>query len=120
MTDAQILTVALATVPTMITVLIGILINNARMNDLNARMNDLRSSMDERSGDLRAYIDAHFNGIDARFDMVDNAIETRFAAVNDRFNGLDRRLDEMKDMWRAELHRVEEVLDARLKHLEHR
>ena len=77
MTDAQILTIALATVPTMITVLIGILINSSRL------------------GDLRCYMDA-------------------------RFNDVDRRLDEMKDMWRSELHRVEEVLDARLKHLEDR
>lgn len=28
------------------------------------------------------------------------------------------RLDDLRDLWRAELHRVEEVLDARLKHLE--
>lgn len=27
-------------------------------------------------------------------------------------------LDDMRDLWRAELHRVEEVLDARLKHPE--
>lgn len=70
MTDTQMLTVALASVPTMITVLIGILINNARLSDLK-------------------------NHVDARFD-------------------------DMKDMWRSELHRVEEVLDARLKHLEER
>ena len=95
MTDAQILTIALATVPTMITVLIGILINNSRMSDLNARMGDLRSSVDGRFTDLRAHMDL-------------------------RFNEVDRRMDEMKDMWRSELHRVEEVLDARLKHLEER
>ena len=40
-------------------------------------------------------------------------IDTRFAVV-------DRRFDEMKEMWHSELHRVEEVLDARLKHLEER
>jgi hypothetical protein len=33
---------------------------------------------------------------------------------------MDARFDDMKDMWRSELHRVEEVLDARLKHLEER
>jgi len=88
MTDAQILTIALASVPTMMTVLIGILINSSRMSDL-------RSSVDSRFGDLRSYMDL-------------------------RFNDVDRRLDEMKDMWRSELHRVEEVLDARLKHLEDR
>jgi hypothetical protein len=84
MTNSQILAIALANVPTMITVLIGILINNARL------------------GDLRHYIDARFNQVDQRFDEV------------------DRRFDDMKDIWRSELHRVEEVLDARLKHLEER
>ena len=70
MTDTQMLTVALASVPTMITVLIGILINNARLTDLR--------------------------------------------------NHVDHRFDDMKAMWTSELHRVEEVLDARLKHLEER
>ena len=30
------------------------------------------------------------------------------------------RFDDMRDLWRAELRRVEEVLDARLRHLEER
>ena len=34
MTETQLLTVALTTVPTMIVILIGILINNARLNDV--------------------------------------------------------------------------------------
>lgn len=33
---------------------------------------------------------------------------------------LDKRLDDFEKVWRAALHRVEEVLDARLKHLEER
>ena len=40
--------------------------------------------------------------------------------INARFNGVDQRFNDMRDLWRAELHRVEEVLDARLKHLEER
>jgi hypothetical protein len=44
-----------------------------------------------------------------------NSMET---SVNQRFDALDRRFDDMRDLWRSELHRVEEVLDARLKHLE--
>lgn len=32
----------------------------------------------------------------------------------------DARFDDMREMWRAELHRVEEVLVARLKHFEER
>jgi hypothetical protein len=68
----------------MLTVLVGILINNSRLNDLNSRIADLRGDMD------------------SRFDRV------------------DQRFDEMRDLWRVELHRVEEVLDARLKHIEAR
>jgi hypothetical protein len=70
MSDTQLLTIALAAVPNMLAVLVGILINNARLTDLRVHM--------------------------------------------------DSRFDEMRDLWRAELHRVEEVLDARLKHLEDR
>jgi hypothetical protein len=64
------MTIALASVPTMLAVLVGILINNSRLSD------------------LRSHIDIRF--------------------------------EEMKEMWRSELHRVEEVLDARLRHLEER
>ena len=42
--------------------------------------------------------------VGARLTSFENAINTRF--------------DDMRDLWRAELHRVEEVLDARLKHIE--
>jgi hypothetical protein len=37
-----------------------------------------------------------------------------------RFDAIDKRFDDMRDLWRAELRRVEEVLDARLKHIEER
>jgi hypothetical protein len=40
--------------------------------------------------------------------------------VTTRFNSMDRRFDDMRDLWRAELRRVEEVIDARLRHLEER
>ena len=47
-------------------------------------------------------------------------MNSKFSSVNARFDAIDRRFDDMRDLWRAELHRVEEVLDARLKHLESR
>ena len=71
------LSIALASVPTMLTVLIGILINNSRLTDMNTRITELRSHM-------------------------------------------DARFDDMRVTWQAEWRRVEEVLDARLKHLEER
>jgi hypothetical protein len=72
----------IALVPTMMTVLIGIFINNARLSDLRAHM-------------------------DARFSDVDK-----------RFNEVGRRFEQLQTLWRSELRRVEQVLDARLKHIE--
>jgi hypothetical protein len=80
----QILSIALASVPTMLTVLMGILINNSRLGDVNARIGDVNA----RINDLRSHMDSRF--------------------------------DEMRSAWQSELRRVEEVLDARLKHLEER
>lgn len=60
-------------------------------------------------GLLLAYINAKFENVTQRFEGVDR-----------RFEGIDRRFDDMRALWLAELHRVEEVLDARLKHLEER
>jgi hypothetical protein len=91
MNDQQILTIALASAPTMLTVLIGILLNNARLSDLNNRLGDMNARIGEtnaRIAELRSH--------------------------------MDMRFDETKDLWRSELHRVEEIIDARLKHLEDR
>jgi hypothetical protein len=43
---------------------------------------------------------------------------TRIGETNIRIGELRPHMDEMKDLWRSELHRVEEVIDARLKHIE--
>ena len=91
MSDTNLLSIALAAVPTMLAVLVGILINNSRLSDMNARMGDTNASIRE----LRGHMDS-------------------------RFNDVDRRFDEMRDLWRSELYRVEQVIDARLKHLEDR
>jgi len=91
MSGNQILAVALTTVPTMLVVLIGILINNSRLTDMSSRISDMNtriSDMNTRITELRSHMDARF--------------------------------DDMRETWRSELHRVEEVIDARLKHLEER
>ena len=62
-------------------------------------------------GLLLAYINAKFDGVNAKFDSINAKFDAKFDGVNQRF-------DDMRDLWRAELHRVEEVLDARLKHIE--
>lgn len=60
---------------------------------------------------------AQFN---AKIGRIDTKIDVRFDAVNTRFDAVNTRFDDMRDLWRAELRRVEEVLDARLKHIEER
>jgi hypothetical protein len=56
-----------------------------------------------------AYINAKIGKVESKFDGIDR-----------RFDAIDKRFDDMRDLWRAELRRVEEVLDARLKHIEER
>ena len=58
--------------------------------------------------------------IKARFEASDKSTSVRFDGVNQRFDAINQRFDDMRDLWRAELRRVEEILDARLKHLEER
>jgi hypothetical protein len=90
MADAQsILTVGLPT----LAVLIGILVNNSRFNDFNSRLNELRSDMNRR-----------FDDTNRRFE--------------DRFDDVNRRIEDTRDLLRAAFLRVEQVLDARVKHLE--
>jgi hypothetical protein len=95
-------TVALSSAPTMIPVLIGILLNHSRLSD------------------LRSYMEGRFGALEARFAEIGR----RFGETNRRIEELDKkmdqRFDDMKSTWRSELHRVEEVLDARLKHFEER
>jgi hypothetical protein len=78
MNDTQILAIAMSTAPTMLIVLVGILINNARLGDLsnslNSRLNDMHTRIGEtntRIGELRSHMDVRF--------------------------------EEMKDLWRSEL-----------------
>ena len=93
MTDTQILTIAMSTAPTMLIVLVGILINNARLGDLSSSLNSRLNDMHTRIGETNTQIGELRSHIDVRFE-------------------------EMKDLWRPELHRVEEVIEARLKHIE--
>jgi len=69
-------------------------------------------------GLLMAYINAKIDGLDGKINQGFEGINQRFEGINQRFEGINRRFDDMRDLWRAELRRVEEVLDARLKHLE--
>ncbi len=121
--QAMVQTAISAGIPTL-AVLVGILVNNSRLSDL-------RAHMDDRLNDLRAYVDTRFADIDRHLADVDSRMadlrtimDRRLANVDSRMTDLrthmDTRFEDLKAMWRSELHRVEEVMDARLKHLEER
>ena len=80
----QILSLALASLPTILTVLMGIQINNSRLGDVRADFTSRLGDVNSRIDDLRGHMDSRF--------------------------------DEMRSTWHCELRRVEEVLDACLKH----
>ncbi len=95
MTDTQLMIVALPSALSVIAVLVGILVSNSRLGDVNARMADMRSEFRGSISELRT-------------------------SISELRSHMDNRFDDARDTWRAELRRVEEVIDARLKHLEER
>jgi len=96
--DTQILTIALSTAPTMLLVLVGILINTPGW----------------ATPILAWGISIHALG------RRIHASRRPIHAIGELRSHMDVRFEEMKDLWRSELHRVEEVIDARLKHIEGR
>jgi hypothetical protein len=96
-TDQQLTIIATAVnagIPTL-AVLIGILVNNRQVESISREF------------------EAKFDGLRRELDARFAAIDARFAVVDARFNSLERIFTER-------LLRVEEVIDARLKHLEER
>jgi hypothetical protein len=84
----QILSIALASVPTMLTVLVGILINNSRIGDVNSRIDDLRSQLDSRIGDLRSHMDARFDEMRSTWQSelrrVEEVLDARLKHLEER------------------------------------
>jgi hypothetical protein len=66
----QMLVLALANVPTILTVLIGILLNNGRLNDLTG----------------------YVRSLDARLTNLDNKLDTRFDLLLSKVVDVDNRL----------------------------
>jgi hypothetical protein len=107
------LTFVLASLPTMITVLIGILVNNSRLSDVRTDMNSLKADMKGDMTNLRADVTnlrADMNGLKGDMNLRLGEFRT----------DMNRQFSDSREIWRSELHRVEEILDARLKHLEER
>jgi hypothetical protein len=86
--DQLVLAAATAAFPT-VTALVGILINNTRLSDCA-------------------------KAVDVRFSDTNRRIDD----MNRRVEDVHRHIDDVKDILRGEMFRMEQVFDARLKHLE--
>ena len=79
---------AIANVPTMITVLIGILNNNSRTSDLNSRM----ASMENRIGS----VDNRIGSVENRLTSFDTKFDTRFDILLSKVVEIDNRLTRLE------------------------
>ena len=93
------LTLALSTVPTMTVVLIGILINNVRLNDTNARMNDLKEVLraeirvvDQKVDGIREVVHAELQANRAELDKNHSEMLHRFGDLDTRLTRIENSL----------------------------
>jgi hypothetical protein len=74
MSEVQILAIALSTVPTMVVVLTGVLINNARLNDvrdlLRVEMKLVESGIERNHSEMLH----RFGDLDTRLSRIENAL----------------------------------------------
>ena len=88
MDQNQIFVLALANVPTMIAVLIGILINNARLGDVARRIDGLESRI--------LGLDARMNGLDGRITALEHKFDLRFDILLGKIEEIDNRLTRLE------------------------
>jgi hypothetical protein len=82
MDKTAIIVAELANVPTVVTVLIGILLNNSRLGDMNSRMGSLESRMglmESRLANLDHKLDTRFDLLLGKVFEIDNRL-TRIEA----------------------------------------
>ena len=79
MTEVQMFTIALSTVPTMVVVLVGILISNVRL------------------GDVRDLMRAEIKVVEASVKAVEASIEKNHSEMLHRFAELDTRLSRIEN-----------------------
>lgn len=79
MTEVQMFTIALSTVPTMVVVLVGILISNVRL------------------GDVRDLMRAEMKVVESSVKAVETSIEKNHSEMLHRFAELDTRLSRIEN-----------------------
>ncbi len=88
MTDAQILAVSI----TVVAVLLGTLFSNSRITDLNSRIVENNMTMNRRMDESAAVLNRRMDDLKDVLRAEAHAAEARMEL---RFNGIDRKLDEL-------------------------
>ncbi len=88
MDNTAIIVAALANVPTVATVLIGILLNNNRLGDMNNRLGDMNSRM--------ASLENRMGLMENRLANLDHKLDTRFDMLLGKVVEVDNRLTRME------------------------
>ena len=96
MDQNQIFVLALANVPTMIAVLIGILVNNARLGDMFKSIHSLESRMlalENRMTSLENRLDNRITHLEQKFDLRFDVLLGKIEEIDNRLTRLeaDRR-----------------------------
>jgi flagellar capping protein FliD len=99
-----------------IPVLLNAMMFGLLMAYINVKIDRSEIKLGAKIESLDAKFEARFQVIESRFQMVD----AQFQIMDARLQAMEAKLDALRETWRAELRRVEEILDARLKHLEER
>ena len=99
-------------------VVVGLLIAvlNSKAEALKSEFQAVSARYEAKLDTVEAKFDAKLDTIEAKFHLVD----AKFDGVYRRFDALEAKFDALASIWRAELRRVEDIIDARLKHLEER
>ncbi|MBC7928696.1 MAG: hypothetical protein H7039_23885 [Bryobacteraceae bacterium] len=88
-----------------------ILSSGAVVTVLLALIHSVRSEISSLRNELRAETSSIRSELKAEISSLREEMRLGFTHISIRF-------DDMRDLWRAELRRVEDILDARLKHME--
>lgn len=97
MSDTQMLTIALATVPTFLAVLVGILMNNSRLSDLRADINTRFSDVNTRFSNEARVNDANFKALLGKIDDERRVNDANFKVLLNKIDDIDSRLTRLEE-----------------------
>ena len=90
LSETQLLTIALATVPTLLVVAIGIQLNNHRLGDVKDWLGDMTDRLDGVKETLRAEIKAGDSAILSQMAQYQMDIISKIAELDNRITRLER------------------------------